>query len=90
MGNIVETVGKKIQNAILTTIGSTITPKIELALRSINASSGQNATSGMPNSEAGEQIGITLPFENASERNITPNVFNKNDETRRMMMHSFF
>ena len=40
MGKIVDTVEDRIQNAILTAIDSIITPKIELAIRSINASSG--------------------------------------------------
>ena len=40
MGNIVDTVEDRIQNAILTALDSIITPKIELAIKSINASSG--------------------------------------------------
>ena len=38
MGNIVETVGDRIQNAILTSNDSNITPKIEWAVKSINTS----------------------------------------------------
>ena len=34
MGNIVDTVENRVQNAILTAIDSTITPKIELAIKS--------------------------------------------------------
>ena len=44
MGNIVDTVENRIQNAMLTAIDSIITPKIKLAIRSINASSGRDAT----------------------------------------------
>ena len=40
MGNVVDTVEDRIQNAILTATDSIITPKLELAIRSINASSG--------------------------------------------------
>ena len=40
MGNFVDTVEDRIQNAILTAIDNIVTPKIELAIRSINASSG--------------------------------------------------
>ena len=40
MSNIVDTVEDKIQNAILTAIDNLAAPKIELAIRSINASSG--------------------------------------------------
>ena len=36
----------------------------------------------MANREPGEHIGITVPFENVSERNNTLHVFNTNDETR--------
>ena len=45
MGNIVDTVEDRIQNAILTTIDSIVAPMIELAIRSINASCGRDATS---------------------------------------------
>ena len=79
MGNIVD----RIQNAILTAIDSIITPKIELAIRSINASSGRDSTSVMASleREAWGKIGITAPFENLSERNNTVHVLNTNDET---------
>ena len=66
MGNIVDTVEDRIQNAVLTAIDNIITPKSELATRSINASSGRDATSVMVNSERGEDIGVTAPFENVS------------------------
>ena len=79
MNNIVDTVEDRIQNAILTAIQNIVTPKIELAIRSINASSGRDVTSGTVNSERGEQAGIDAFFENASENN---NVCNGNDETR--------
>ena len=45
MNNIVDTVEDRIQNAILSAIENIVTPKIELAIRSINASSGRDATS---------------------------------------------
>ena len=66
----------------MTSIDSIIAPKIELAISSINASSGQAATSVMANSELGEHIGISAFFENVSERNNTLNVFDRNDEAR--------
>ena len=40
MSNNVDTVKNRIQKAILTTIDSIVAPKIELAIRSINPSSG--------------------------------------------------
>ena len=77
MWNIVDTVEDRIQNAILTAIGSDFTPKIELAVRSKNASIERDA-----NSELGERIGITPFFENVFERNNTLHLLNTNDETR--------
>ena len=50
MSNIVDTVEDRIQNAILAAIDNIVTPKIELAIRSINASSGRDATSVSANS----------------------------------------
>ena len=79
MSNIVE---DRIQNTILTAIDSIVAHKIELAIRSINSSSGRDATSVAENSELGEQIGITTPFENASGDNTVSHISNVNDETR--------
>ena len=83
MSNIVGTVEDRIQNAILTAIDNIVAPKIELAIRSINASSGRDVTSVSVNSERREHTGINAAFENASENNITLGVTNFNDETRR-------
>ena len=82
MSNIVDTVEDRIQNAILTAIENIVAPKIELAIRSINASSGRDVTSVTANSERGERVGINASFENASENNNTPRVPNVSDETR--------
>ena len=69
MNNIVDTVEDRIQNAILTAIENIVAPKIELAIRSINASSGRDASNVTANSERGERVGIIASFENASENN---------------------
>ena len=82
MDNIVGTVEDKIQNAILIAIDSIITRKIELAIKSINASSGWDLTSVPANSECGELIRIIAIFGNVSGRNIKLYVFNTIDETR--------
>ena len=82
MSNIVDTVEDRIQNAILTAIENIVAPKIELAIRSINASSGQDATSVSANSERRERVGINASFENASKNNDTLGASNVNDETR--------
>ena len=82
MSNIVDTVEDRIQNAILTAIEKVVAPKIQLAIRSINASSGQDLTSASATSERREYIGSNFPFENASENNNTLGVTNVNDETR--------
>ena len=82
MSNIVDTVEDRIQNAILTAIDNIVTPKIELAIRSINASSGRDVTSVSANSERREHVGINASFENASRNDDTLGVSNVNDETR--------
>ena len=84
MSNIVDTVEDRIQNAILTAIENIVTPKVELAIRSINASSGRDVTSCTANSERWEQVGIISFFENASENN---NICNGNDETRNNILN---
>ena len=82
MSTIVDTVEDRIQNAILTAIENIVARKIELAIRSINASSGRDVTSVIANSERGEHVGINASFENASENNNTLRVPNVSDETR--------
>ena len=82
MSNIIDTVEDRIQNAILTAIENIVAPKIEVAIRSINASSGRDATSVSVNSERREHVGINVFFENASGNNNTLGVSNVNDETR--------
>ena len=82
MSNTVDTVEDRIQNAILPSIDNIVAPKIELAIRSINASSGQDATSVSANSERREHVGIITSFENASGNDNALGVSNVNDETR--------
>ena len=82
MSNIVDTVEDRIQNAILTVIKNIVAPKIELAVRSLNASSGRDATSVSANLERRERVGINASFKNASKNNDTLDVSNVNDETR--------
>ena len=60
--NIVDTVEDRIQNASLTALDSSITPKMELAISLMNASSGRDVTNVMASSERGQNIGITAPF----------------------------
>ena len=82
MSNIVDTVEDRIQNAILTAIDNIVAPKIDIAIRSINASSGRDVTSVTANSEREERAGINASFQNASENNDILRVSNVNDETR--------
>ena len=49
MGSKADSVKNRIQNAILIAIDSIFTPEIELAMRSINASFGQDAISVVAN-----------------------------------------
>ena len=82
MSNIVDTVEDRMQNATLAAIDNIVSPKIEIAIRSINASSGRDVISVTANSERGEPVGINASFENASRNNDTLDVSNVNDETR--------
>ena len=66
----------------MTAVGNIVTPKIELAIRSINASSGRDAASVSANSERKKRLGINASFEDASRNNDTLDVSNVNDETR--------
>ena len=81
MSNIVDTVEDRIQNAILTPI-VIFAPKIELVVRSINASSGRDMASTWTKSVHEERVGITALFENASENNNVLHVSNMNDDTQ--------
>ena len=81
MSNIVDTVEDRIQNAFSTAVDNIVAPKIELAIRSINASSGRDVTSVNANSEHGENVGINASFENASGNNKILHSLNVNDET---------
>ena len=82
MNNIFETVEDRIQNAILTAIDNIVAPKIELAIRSMNTTSGQDVTSVSANSERREHAGINAFCENAPENNNKLKTTNENDETR--------
>ena len=82
MSNIVDTVEDRIQNEILAAIDNIVAPKNDLAVRSINASSGRDVTSVTANSESGKRVGINASFENASENNDIIRVSNVNHETR--------
>ena len=66
----------------MTAIGNIVAPKIELAIRSINASPGRDAASVSANSERRERVGINASSENASGNNDTLGPSNINDETR--------
>ena len=81
VGNFVDTVEDRFQNSILTVIDSSITPRIELAVRSVNASLRRDAASVTANSERGKGIWITSSFENVSESNNTFHELSVNDET---------
>ena len=83
MGIIVDTVEDWIQNAILTAFDKNFTPRIELAVWSIFASSGRDATCVTAILKHGERVGIFASFENVSQRKNTIHLFNTNDETRR-------
>ena len=56
--------------------------RIELAIRSLKASSGRDVTSVAANSEREEHIGNNAFFENASGNNNVLHTSNVNDDTR--------
>ena len=66
----------------MTAIDNIVAPKIELAIRLINASSGRDVTRVTANSERGEHVGINASFGNASGKINILLVSNVNDETR--------
>ena len=76
------TVEDRIQIAILTTIDFFITPRIDVAVKSINTSSGRDASSVTTKSERGEIVSITASFQKVSEKNNTFFGSNANDETQ--------
>ena len=82
MSNIVDTIEDRIRHAFLTAFDGIVALKIELASRSINASSGRDATRITANLERGEQIGINASFENESGNNNVLHISNVNDEAR--------
>ena len=82
MSNVVDTVEERIQNSILTAFENIVAPKIELAIRSTNASSGRDVTSVTANSERAENIGIKTVFEDASGNKNIPYASNVIDEPR--------
>ena len=85
MSKIVDTVEDRIQNAISTSIDSIEAPKYELAIRSINASSGQDPTSVISNLDCGELVGNNVSFENASGDNNVLHVSIITDESRNII-----
>ena len=80
--NFVNTVEDRIQNAILSAIDNIVAPKMELAIRSINASSGRDVASVAAKSDSREHVVINAFLENASGNNNIQQVSNENDNTR--------
>ena len=82
MNNIVDTAEDRLQTAILTAFDNIVVSKIELAIRSMDASSGRYAASVAANSECREHVGINGSFENAPGNNNIQQASNGNDEIR--------
>ena len=81
--NVVETVEGMIQNAILSAMDNNITVRIELALRSMNASSGRDVASVTANSERGEQVRVCAFYKIVPESNSSFRQLSLTDETGR-------
>ena len=86
MGNKVDNVKNRFQNAILMAPDSFVTLKLELAFGSRKASSGGDKNSVPANSERGERIENTVVFQNVSEENNTLHVLNMNEEARNSLL----
>ena len=83
MGKLVKLlVADKIQISVLSAIDNVI-PRIELAVKSVTASSGWVAASITAKSEHRGHTGINTFFESVSERIFTNHEINADDETRR-------
>ena len=61
---------------------NSITPSTELAVRSMNASSGRDAACVTTISERREQVSVTATFEKVSDKNNMFHELNVSDETR--------
>ena len=69
MDRVLDIVEDRTQDAILTAIDNIIKPRIEIAIRWWNASSGRNVASLTAISERGNYVGINASFENLSDWN---------------------
>ena len=87
LGNVVDTVEDRIQNVILAASDNIVAPKIKIAIRSVNASSGRDVTSVAANSEQAEHVGIKELSGKATGNNNVRLVLNENDETPNNIMH---
>ena len=87
MGNSVDTIGVWMQNPILTALDSFTIPRIELEVRSINASSGRDAASLTVNTEREEGTCLIAYFEDLSEGNEAFHKSNAIDRTRGDIAH---
>ena len=82
ISNFANTVGDRIQNAILTAIDTIVASEIELGIRSINPSSERDAASVATHLVCRGHVRIHASFKNASENDNVRQVPNVNDETR--------
>ena len=82
MGDIVDTLEKRIQNGNLTAIEKIITPRFELRVRSINVCFGWDFASVTANSEPRDHTEITALSENVFARSNPFLELNAKDETR--------
>ena len=79
---LLRTITERNQKENFTAVGTFIPPRIELAIGSMNTSSGRDAASVAASLECGERIGVAALFVKISERNNTFHDLNTNVETR--------
>ena len=79
--NVVSTVEDRIQNAILVAVNNMVTPRNQLPVKSVNASSRQNTAIAVARSERGELAGILTFSAHGSSRSNTLHENILNDDT---------
>ena len=82
LGKVVDTVQDRIPQTILAAVNSIVTLRVELAVRFLKASFGQDFANVMAISEREEQPGVRAVFQDASDRIDTFHEFHLTDETR--------
>ena len=82
MINVADTFENSLQDSILAAVIDNVTPRIELVVKLMKASSGRGDASVLVGFKRVGQPGVTTSLESASERTIVFHEFNLTDKTR--------